>query len=308
MNDQDQATRHAALEAAGALYGQDIEGARLAAGEALPSGVWERGSKEIEEIAGDPEQLNTLLGLARIYVDTSKTLANRSIYPRAALGYINEVLRVVEAIYLNPTVQRVLKQTEDVELRKKRPEMTRDLIKTMKSSAPLFGPVKSSSLLTKADQRSKSQIKELKEDDPTRTLMVIEDELQQEYRGRVPNYDIIEVEFDKLVLAERMSNSHRVGTVSMWIAIRSPLLWALGKGELAQKAKEIWRDVLRDNPDYVATLDLGRAQRNLMMQQFKNLVFPLMSLATISPATRQDLYKRLIRWEGVDRGEGAEVV
>ena len=158
-------------------------------------------SEEVSEIAHDPEQRAVLVCLARIQVDSLKTLANQARVPWQALPPLEKAVGTINLVHRNPEMNSRL-ESFHYDHRGRRhdfwAEMKRDEAKTLFASSILYGPSDSNKLMTLGETVLRRAYIALPDDHPTKPLIGIEMELSRASSSVKPDMKLLRTDFAKL--------------------------------------------------------------------------------------------------------------
>lgn len=206
--------------------------------------------EEIAQIANDPIQRAVLACLARIYVDSLKTLANQSANPRVAVNSIHEAAGTIGLIYHDNALHDSLRGvSQDHRGRQHHfsAEMPRDEAKTCFAAADIFPRQVGAELVLAGEEILRKTYQELPDNHPTKALIGIELSLSILSRGGVIDNVTMLKDFDALVKSDEKTNPHRVATVASWMVV-----WGRRTSniEMNTKGNEVFNRLIQEHPEW----------------------------------------------------------
>lgn len=232
--------------------------------------------EEIAQIAKDPIQRAILACLARIHVDSLKTLANQSVNPRVVVSSIHIATGTIRSIYHDPSFQIALKDV-NVDYRGGQhyflAEMSRDEAKTCFAAADIFPKEAGLGLILTGEKILRETYKQLPENHPTKPLIGIELALSILARGKFVDIDEVINNFTTLVKLDEKSNPHRVATVASWM-----IVWGgrTDNFDMLEDGSKVYNRLIKDHPELLLTKGEEKKDR----QKILNLRRAILRLTT----------------------------
>lgn len=249
-------------------------------------------SGEVSRIASDPEQRAVLACLARIYVDSLKTVANQAKLPSQALSPLEQAARVINVVYSNPDLKSQLGGVS-VDHRGRQhhfgPEMRRDEAKTLFAASVLYDPSKSDELTRLGEKILQETYNALPDRHPTKPLIGIELQLSCASRGLKPDTESLKRDFETLRQSDEKTNPHRVATVASWLAV-----WGdkLGDEETKAAGLQVFNRIISKHPEWAFMTESER--KKIAYKELRRAIFRLLTPLTTSPQRRKSLYYNII--------------
>lgn len=250
-------------------------------------------SDRILEITEDPKQRAVLACLARIYVDSTKTRANRSIDPRETLSFLGSAADVINLVYRDPNMQGSLSGVdEDHEGRVHHflPEMKRDTAKTADAAKVLFPKKKAENLVLFGEDLLEKTYEQIPDNHPTKPLIGIELQLSRVARGEEFDRERLLDDFLRLTAIDYEKNPHRVATVASWLAV-----WGkkLSDEEIEDAGLRVFGKIIEKYPDWEFMIknEKNKASNAALRRLFLRLGTPILTKAE----DRDKLYFDIIR-------------
>lgn len=254
---------------------------------------------KLGESIDTPEGLQLAVELARLYVDSTKNLANASLFPHAAIAMLGQAIDVVDAVYEAYGIMEsaVLKS-----------ERLRDLAKVAEGLALLFLGKKRDELIAKsiALNEEAGKVPPANDGDSGPVTARIEAKLlRADYGMGKPDWNKALEDYQELQEIHqpdgehpntegKYPNNHRLATVGMWLATRGEVA---GREDLVKVGKEGFEKAIKSARESGKPLNLSieRERRKMGLKRLKIKVFGLLS-QYVSPKTKNDLYERVMKW------------
>lgn len=247
--------------------------------------------EELEAITRDPEQRAVLACLARIHVDATKTLANRSLTPTEAATQLEETGRTVSTIYRNHDYARsLLGVTVDHRGREHNflAEMVRDRAKALSSAAILYSNSEAESMILSAEMLLERAYEGMTFEHPTKGLIGIEIELSRAARGAAVSEQKLLENLYHLVETDSGKNPHRIATVASWLIVWGEKLNLI---ETARLAGQVFASAIEQHPEW-GNMPENERQR-LRKTAIRKLVFRALAPITVAQSRRIKIKKSL---------------
>lgn len=248
-------------------------------------------SEEVAEIAHDPDQRAVLVCLARIHVDSLKTVANQAKLPPQALSSLEEASRTINMVYRNPDLDSEIRAVDRDNRGRQHnfwAEMKRDVAKTLFASSVLYEPSKANELGLLGERILQETYEVLPDGHPTKPLIGIEVQLSRASRRQKPDMETLRGDFETLRESDEKTNPHRVATVASWL-----MVWGekLRDEETRQAGFEVFDRLTREHPEWAFMTENER--KKIAKQQLRRVAFRLLTPLTTSPQRRKNLYSNL---------------
>lgn len=242
--------------------------------------------QDLKRIAENPEQLSILACLARIQVDTLKTLANRQMLPNKTLQFVLSATETIARIYRNPDIYQALEslnldhqgRTHYFSI-----EMKRDEAKVMFAATPLFRRVDGLTLITRGEQLLQQTYDLLPDDNSVKPLIGIELALSRQTRGEQIDYNHLMTMFNNLRLMNP-DNPHRIATVASWLIARG-----------IQEPQDIFNNIIQNHPEWGHLI--SEEKKKLLLQKLRDFVFLITTPFVTNQSQRKELLRSLIHIE-----------
>ncbi|MBI3397100.1 hypothetical protein HY045_01340 [Candidatus Woesebacteria bacterium] len=249
--------------------------------------------EEVTEIAKDPRQCAVLACLARIYVDSLKSVANKAKFPYQAMPALLTASNAIKVIYRNPELNLALKDVATDHLGRPHhflPEMKRDEAKTLFAASVLFGPSKSGELILLGERILLETYARLPNNHPTKPLIGIEAEFSKASRGKMPKLEVLKYDFQNLRKTDEETNPNRVATVASWF-----IAWGerLNNPEMSTIGYLTFNKIIKVHPEWAFMTDSER--QKIAKQKMRKLIFRYLSPIITNQESRESLYINLKR-------------
>jgi hypothetical protein len=265
--------------------GKVVEAAEMAATAlGFPDGPL--GRDEIKRISEDSEQRAVLACLARIHVDTLKTMANQTpqlgltlrtlpkdvkavvTAPNQILGHLSSASRTIQQIYkhedLVESLHGVEKDHRGTDHRFLE-EMSRDKAKVAFAAAPLFEPDANEALVLLGEKILEETYQTLPFTNSTKYLIGIELLLSRANRDAFWDKEVLLRSFDVLAQMERYNNPERVVTAASWLVVLGE---KISDAEILGSGLQEYEDIIEKQPEYGFMVPKERQkQRNWQRRQ-----------------------------------------
>jgi hypothetical protein len=243
--------------------------------------------EEVARISSDTGQLTTLVELARIHVDSAKSVANASLNPRRVLWSLERAADTISTVYSHPSVRANLRALEESGIPKQyfTLEMSRDRLKVSQAARPLFNTVDATALVDSKFDNLSDEIANLAEEHPLRPFLAVELAVS---RGITVESAFMAQfrEFIHLDLEER-PNPNRVAAISAQILARN-LLHAPQNRAIVEKT---YADLVSQHPEWGFMLQ--RESKKVSLGPKRERIVRAASLLTITPGRRRRLFDSL---------------
>ena len=246
---------------------------------------------DITLISVNKQQLPVLACLARIYVDSQKTMANGAFTSGGVMNHIENAAGVIKTIYYhNDAYEALFDLGQDHKNREHyfRPEMARDEFGVIRAAMPLYGGEDLALLQEMGEKRLLETYKTLPDDHPTKPLIGVEIQLARVARGESFEPDKLRSNFDRLVEDDFDKNPHRVATVASW-------LYAWGEkmkiGEMRQRGQKVFGEIIEENPEWVFMAKKER--RKIQLQEYRRVLLRAQAYL-LFPDRKDRLFNSLI--------------
>ena len=246
--------------------------------------------EEMAAICGDPQQLAVMACLARIQVDSLKSLANQQIWPPRIIAPLRYATAIINHLYRHPQFKQAVAEVTQDHLGRPHyfgPEMKRDVYKTAQAAVvvypyPLADGSKLNILENWAIERMGMLLNQLPDNHPTKPLVAIEYGLTQYKRNPQVRNSLLH-NLEQLV-ATSCENRHRIATAAAWVTIA-----AQGKGDrdLARQASDIFYKATWGKPELEVVIQTERAKRR--KESLRKLMVRTLLPFTTTTAQRDDL-------------------
>lgn len=250
-------------------------------------------SDRIDEFLGDkdPTRMLILVTLARIHVDTNKTLANRALTPKGAVHRLEQSVHTINLVYRHPSLQEAL-QLHDTDHRG-RPndfvvEMPRDIAKVAFAAGDVLKPSQGSAVILMGEKLLIQTHDSLPKEHPTKSLLWIELQLSQALRDRPIDTARMLDDFHTLV-GRSQNNPHRVATVASWLVARAA---KDENEELYLHALKVFERQLRNNPGWKGMV--AQERRKLAMIPIRRVLFQAAAQVCVPTRRREQLYNSIV--------------
>lgn len=249
-------------------------------------------TEEINLITQDVPQAQILACLARIYVDSLKSVANQAQTPWGVLRPLEKAAFVLNSIYENKKLKDALMGIQEDHRRRYHyflPEMYRDRAKVLEAAAVLYPPENMVPLLKEARMTLSYGRLTVKDGQSVKALMEIEYQLLGAKLGEVPVVESLLDNFNQLVVLDQTANPHRVATVASWL-----IVWGekISNPEVSQAGMGVFSGITELHPEwkFIVESEREKLQKQTLRQFLLNKLTPLAILS--SPFTRYNLRRQ----------------
>lgn len=237
-------------------------------------------SEEVEAISGDEEQRAVLACLARIHVDATKSLANRSTSPSEAAMRLEQASRSVVTIYKNQSFLTSLMDVTTDHLGREHHflvEIVRDRSKALNAAAALMRGGEAEEVILAGENLLQKAYDWMSDVHPTKGLIGVEIELSRAARGAAISEQNLLQNFYYLVENDMGKNTHRAATVASWL-----MVWGekLGMSETTRLARLVFAQAVEQHPEWSNMPEEERAR--LKKAAIRRLVFRVLAPLTVS--------------------------
>lgn len=250
--------------------------------------------EEVDQLADDPIQRAILACLARIHVDSLKSIANRAKFPWKALPPLEGAAKTIGVVYRHRGLHsQLLDVAQDHRGRTHHflTEMARDEAKTLEAASVLFLHQGLAYLLI---QRASDVLADagstLPYDHPVKPLIGIEVQLLRARLGNTTlNPRSFQEDFKKLASSDLKTNPHRVATVASWLIVWGERLNIEGVWEEGSK---VFKEITQAHPEWAFMVESEK--RKLARQAKRELLFRVLTPLTTGFHRRNRLYSWLM--------------
>lgn len=219
----------------------------------------------LSTISQDKSTLQHIACLARIYVDSLKSMANTTWNIKDAYTYIDAATRAAFAIYLHGDVGRELQGIHEDYVGREQyflEEMNRDEVKILFAASALYDLQIATRLIFWGQHILEVLYKKLDEQHPVRPLVGLEYQLSRFSQRKDVDNEQIHTDFTKLKDHNQKTNPDRVATLASQL-----LVWASinNNRTIAHMGKNALQNLSQDNPAYV---EYVKRERNKVLYAF----------------------------------------
>ncbi|MFC1710382.1 hypothetical protein ACFL0F_01845 [Patescibacteria group bacterium] len=247
---------------------------------------------EIASICQNPEQLAILACLARLHVDSLKSIANENIYPPEILSSLSMATQTINNIYRNPDFKKAIEGVDKDHLGREHlfsAEMPRDIFKTAFAASSLYPKNDSDCLIEYGEDLLAHTYDNLPDNHPTKPLIGIEHSLSRLNRGLSADIDFLTENFELLTKHYINKDQHRVATVASWFV-------ALGRDKkdinLELMGMEVFEVIIKKHPEWRSMVPKEiKIRKN---KKTRKTIVGLLSLVTIFPPERRKLKEDIV--------------
>lgn len=226
----------------------------------------------LEGLVQDPEQLAIFACLARIQVDSLKSVASREVLPWKIVPPLIKAGEVIHRLYQNPTFQEAIRSVNQDHL--DRPhyfatEMARDHARTCYEAAHLLLG-RTNQLAQKGNDLLSEQLDSIPPDHPTRPLIAIELTLSKINHREANNQEKgwLLIHFNQLRNQDWANNPHRVATVASWLAVNQD-------PGISIQGRDAFREILAQRPEWDFMID--KEQKRIWRNRLVSTIGPFMT-------------------------------
>jgi hypothetical protein len=244
--------------------------------------------EEVAHISSDADQLTTLAELARIHVDSAKSVANASLNPRRILLSLERAADTISTVYEHPSVRANLRALEADRASKQyfTLEMQRDRLKVSQAARPLFNTVDAQALVDSEFDKLSDEIASLPQGHSLRPFLTVE---QAIFRGVIVGESEFMAQYREFVhidLEER-PNPNRVAAISAQIIARD-MIHAPQNRAFIEKT---YADLVAQHPEWGFMIQ--RESQKVSLSSKREKIVRVASLLTVSPSRRRRLFDSL---------------
>lgn len=246
--------------------------------------------KDLAIICLDPQQTAIVACLARIHVDSLKSLANRSTWPPAILERLESAADTIENLYANPQFQKAMSGI-NVDHRGRQhhfsAEMGRDIAKTAQAAAVLYGS-QGETLISYGEIILQKTYDQLPEDHPVKPLIGIELLLSRMNRDQRIEINQLKEDFAKLCQTDIGVNPHRVATVASWLIVAGE---KTNNKEIQELGNQVFQGILERHPEW--NFMIPKEQQKVKKAATRNLLVGFLAPLTTPEQRRESLPRKL---------------
>lgn len=250
-------------------------------------------SEAIAQLVEDPQQRSLLACLARIHVDSLKTVAANANSPRIALTSLEQAAQTLQQVHKNPVViASLVGVTEDHKGRGHNfdAEMKRDQAKTIFVAKSLYRGDEANALSNRGEQVLQKVYDALPKDHPTRPLIGIELQLHRGSRGEPVDNEKLLVDFAMIREDSEENNPERVATVASWFIVSGEQQM---NSSLQEAGINAYNEVVKNHPGLRWVSAHTRQKRG--REKWQQRAFPVLASMTTSARRRDKLHSMLLK-------------
>jgi hypothetical protein len=246
-------------------------------------------------ILSDPEQTAILACLARIQVDSLKTIANKTVRPSVILDKLSIASITIDTIENDPAFKRAISNM-DFDHRERvhhfGAEIPRDIQKTAKAASVLYGKSEHDELILWGEELLEQTYQRLPDYHPTKPLIAVELTLSKLSRGEKIEKSFLLGNFNQLVSSDEETNPHRVATVASWMVVVGDMV---EDEQINQEGMKVFSRMIENHPEWDFMIPNERNKR-INWERRKRIVQAASHLIT-SRGSRRNLKRTLMRYD-----------
>lgn len=230
--------------------------------------------------------------LARIHVDSTKSLANAGANPYTTWNYLMEAARTISIVYRNQDLRLELLPVK-VDHRGREnyflAEMARDEAKVLEAAVPLYAARAKGQLLDQAFDTLDKAFSFLPDDASVKDLIGFEAQLLKARHNLRADTDLM-FQYSSRVMRDSL-DLERVATVAAWAYV-----WGQRLDHTAMKlyGKRMLDDIAGKHVEIDASAMIDREYLRIKKQSQKKALFSVLVLLTTTNNQRQDLLDILL--------------
>ena len=254
---------------------------------------------EVSLISHGLDQRIILACLARIHVDSYKSLANISTTPWDVLSRLEQASWAIGTIFRNPVFKTLIGDAKEDHRGRQhlfKAEMSRDIAKTLEATVPLYSPQFSDNLLNLAVVELDQAYRVTDNNFGVRPLISMERQILQTKKGAGLDFERLLQDFSRLAFLDQENNPHRVASVASRLVV-----WGekLGSREVQEKGLAVFGEIAQEHPEwgFILEAEKERLDKEAKRERRIKMLTPLARLS--SPLTNyssrcQELYEDLM--------------